>query len=389
MSDIVHELINHPGSGGTVALAPQLDASTDLRAIVAWVESKRGSEHTRRAFRTEALRYLAWIIWVKAGQHHSTWLDKASSLDAAAYARFLEIEKPHPFPAAVLRATGLQRQPFKAGALAPASVERAISSLKTMYADMMAMTLEGGLEIARSPFARFKIKSVLGKSSPRRKALTRIELGYLEEALAEMRMVGETAEYHQIKWVWTALRWGAMRRDELARATAGDIYQDMDEEGRETWMMVIDGKGGRVASIPLAKEFMEAFAEYRRFHGLSPVPVSDIQGTEKTPLVLPLRGPRRNVHAETIYRAVKKLLGRAAEMAMECDNPAAAGRLKSFASHSARHTQVTMIVDATGDITLGQDAARHISITTTRRYKPASTSRLVKALRQIGSADAE
>ena len=93
----------------------------------------------------------------------------------------------------------------------------------------------------------------------------------------------------------------------------------------------------------------------------------------------------RNVHPETINRAIKKLLMRAAQIAEASDNPAAVSRLNSFASHCARHTQVTMIVDATGDITLGQEIARHGSITTTRRYKAKSVSRLKQALADVGS----
>ncbi len=91
----------------------------------------------------------------------------------------------------------------------------------------------------------------------------------------------------------------------------------------------------------------------------------------------------RNVTPETINRAVKKLLERAAGIAEQCDDPGAATRLRTFASHTARHTQVTMVVDATGDITLGQEMARHGSITTTRLYKAKSVSRLVQALKDV------
>jgi integrase/recombinase XerC len=360
-------------------------AREDISAIVAWVASKRGSEHTRRAFGIEARRWLAWLMWVKAGQNHKTWLDKASSLDAAAYAQYLANPKEQPFPESVLERAALTRQPFKRMALQPASVERAISSLKAMYADMIEMTLEGGLQITRSPFGRFKTTTVLRKTSPRRKALTALERGYIDDAYDEMQREGRIADYHQQKWIWTALLWGALRRHELAQGVAGDIYQDVDEEGEPTWMLEVIGKGSVEATIPLASEFMDGFREYRAFHGLPVIPMADFQGKERTPLVLPMRGAPRSVHSETIYRAVKKLLGRASEIALTSGNPASAGRLKSFASHSARHTQVTMIVDKTGDITLGQEMARHGSITTTRQYKAKSVSRLVQALKDIGA----
>ena len=360
--------------------------SADINAIVAWVASKRGSEHTRRAFGIEARRWLAWLMWVHQDQQPKTWLDKATSLDAAAFATYLTLPKPAPFPEHILAKAALRAQPFRSGPLQGASVERAISSLKTMYADMMEMTLENGLTITRSPFARFKSEVVLGKSTPRRKALTATERGYIAEALDEMKREGETAEYHQQKWIWTALLWCALRRHELAKAVAGDVFEDTDEDGETVWMLDVVGKGGVEAPVPLSDEFIAAYKEYRQFRGLPGTPGLKGRGKDQTPLVLPIRGAARNVSPETINRAVKKLLERAAGIAEQCDDAGAAIRLKSFASHTARHTQVTMVVDATGDITLGQEMARHGSITTTRLYKAKSVSRLVKALKDVSQA---
>jgi len=367
-----------------LALAGSL-ASDDLAAIVAWVASKRGSEHTRRAFGFEARRWLAWLMWAKAGQPFLRWLDKASSLDAAAYAHFLASPKENSIPLHLLERAGLQRQPFKPAPLQTASVDRAVSALKAMYADLIEMQLENGYQIERNPFNRFKVSSVLSKASPRKKALSALERGYIDDALDEMKREGDILGYHQQKWIWTALLWAAMRRHELAGAVAGDVYQDNDEDGESTWMLDVRGKGSVEATVPLSDEFMSGLREYRLSRGLPALPVADYQGKDCTPLVLPMRGPSRNVHPETINRTIKKLLGRASEIAAASDNPAAAGRLKSFASHCARHTQVTMIVDATGDITLGQEMARHGSITTTRRYKAKSVSRLKQALKDVGA----
>jgi site-specific recombinase XerD len=222
------------------------------------------------------------------------------------------------------------------------------------------------------------------KASPRKKALSALERGYIDEALEEVKREGHILEFHQQKWIWTALLWAALRRHELAGAVAGDVYQDNDDDGELTWMLDVCGKGNIESSIPLADQFIAGMKEYRNARGLPAIPVA-VQGKDATPLVLPMRGPIRNVHPETINRTVKKLLDRASLIATASDNPAAAGRLKSFASHCARHTQVTMIVDATGDITLGQELARHGSITTTQRYKAPSVSRLKQALKDVGA----
>lgn len=371
-------------TSSALVAAPTI-ARDDLAAIVAWIASKRNSEHTQRAFGFEARRWLAWLMWTKAGQPFSRWLDKASSLDAAAYSHFLAGPKEIQLPQEVLDRAGLERQPFKPAPLASASVDRAISALKAMYADLIEMHLEGGYRIERSPFSRLRVSSIMKKASPRKKALSALERGYIDEALDEVKREGHLLEYHQQKWIWTALLWAALRRHELAAAVAGDVYQDNDEDGELTWMLDVCGKGNVESTIPLADQFMAGMREYRLARGLSALPVASVQGKDTTPLILAMRGPMRNVHPETINRAVKKLLDRASQIAMASDNPAAAGRLKSFASHCARHTQVTMIVDATGDITLGQEIARHGSITTTRRYKAKSVSRLKQALKDVGT----
>lgn len=369
------------------SLTPSM-AEQDLRAIVAWVNSKHKSEHTRRAFRTEAQRWLAWLMWAKGG-NHTTWLDKATSLDAAAYTTYLAAQKDRPFPLAVLEATALTRQPFLTKALAPASVDRAIDSLRTMYSDMNAMVLEGSLVIARNPFYRFKTSSIISKTSPRKKALNKSERDFIKEALEVMRREESMDEkapvhYHQVRWIWNALMLSGMRRFELAQGMAGDLRQADDEEGRRYWELTIKGKGNKIASIPVPGEFMKEFAMYREFHGLPPVPAFGPAGEpDKMPLVLPLKGPMRNVNDSLIYRAVKDLMKRASELALSAGDPASAGKLIKSAAHSARHTCVTRIVDVSKDITLAKDMARHESITTTERYRAPSVSRLIGALEQL------
>lgn len=376
----------------SIATIAQLElASADLRAIAGWVASKRNSDHTRRAFRTEAQRWLAWVIWAKqdtvlssCGSGNVTWLDKTQSIDASVYTRFLMSEKPTPFPSEVLRAAGLDHQPFKPGPLATTSVERAIDVLKTMYGDMVEMVLDDGFEIRRSPFARFKTSSMVSGKSSRSKALTAAERKFVDVALEKLKNDGAIPAYHQYRWIWNALKWSAMRRSELAAARAGHIFQDADEEGEIVWKIGIIGKGKTEKNIPLSDRFMDEFKVYRDYHGLPAIPMPGIDGkSEETPLVVPIKGVMRAVSDMLIYRAMKHLFALAADESISAGNPACAARLRSFASHSARHTCITMIIDATGDITLGQDIARHASIATTRQYKAESVSRLKKALNNL------
>lgn len=373
-----------PRTAGSLALVDELSATADLHAIVAWAASKRKSEHTRRAFMTEARRFLAWLIWFKVsqGRNHSSWLDKATSMEASAYATFLELPKPNPFPAWVLDLVQLQRQPFNPEPLKLASIQRAISSLRTMYKDMAEMVLDG-LQITKSPFNRVDV-SFSKSGSPSEKALNYAELGYVAAALKKLERDEKPEVYQRIKWVWTASRWAALRRHELAKAVAGDIRR-RNENGALQWIISVLGKGKVEKPVPLSAEFMAGFAEYRAFHGLTTIPMQN----ELTPLVLPLRGDTRNVVPETINRIIKDLLEQAADIAEKYDDQDAALRLRSFASHSARHTQINLVVNTTGDITLGQQLARHADISTTMRYKAESADRLRAAFGQIDDASIE
>lgn len=382
MTEMTTALTRVEQSAGVVPVADIPLAEADLRMIVAWVASKQGSKHTQRAFRTEAQRWLAWSVWVKAQRGCTTWLDKADSLDAAAYATFLQGQGTPRFPAFALRAAGLTAQPFRALPLQKASAQRAISVLKTMYADMMHMFVEDGVAITRNPFARYRLTDMAKDRDPRGKALMSNERHYVNQALETMSHKN-SAKYHQCRWIWNALLWAALRRSELAALTAGDIIY-VEEERQMVWKLRVHGKGDKTKAIPLAEEFMREFRIYREHHGLSPLPTFDRGGRpEQTPLVLPLRGEPRNVSPDTIYRAIKDLFRAAAAEAEHAGDLGAQGRLLKLAAHSARHTCITLIVDATGDITLGQDIARHASITTTREYKQTSSNRLLKALRDV------
>lgn len=409
----MNQVLLIPDARGGDSIAEIGDPLADLAAIKLWVDTKRGSAHTRRAFNYEARRWLAWLMWARPGPASSGWLAGASSQEANAYIEFLSMTKagrpvanangdavpeservPLPFPVEILCRTGLQRPPFQYSPLQPASLLRVLYALKGMYADMRDMTFANGVVVVANPFNRIKLNATNDDGldvdeddddSLRGKALTKREMEYVAAAQVALMELRPPSEALRIKWIWTALKWAAMRRHELAKAKAGDIRLKTDENGDPTWKISIRGKGRVRKSVPLSKVFMDAFCEYRVANGLPALPTSSAQGLEDTPLVLPLRGPMRHVSDETIYRSVKILFGQAALVAAVNDDHEAVSRLNKFASHTARHTQVTNIVDATGDITLGQDMARHASIATTRKYKAKSTSRLAKALNELGS----
>lgn len=395
--------------------------SVDLQAIATWVALKCNSEHTQRAFEIEAKRWLAFLIHLEPNAW--TWLNRATSTHAAAYVLYLKNEKGEraaPFPADVLRRAGYEdvaqktkpgeapkppspRQPFKKEKLSHATYERAITVLKTMYKDMRDMDFPTGIRFDnKNPFAATTAGSADKDKNAYGKALNARERHYIKCAFETMQANEEPRVYHQHRWIWNALRWTALRRFELANAKMGDISHKYDESKNHVWILSVVGKGKTEPdTITLPDIFMEELKIYRAQLGMPALPQYDAQGIlEDTPLVLPIRGKKRRVHPDMIYQAVKKLMELGAEEAKKQAGATAdeiekymaneaAARLRSFASHSARHTCITTIVNSTGDITQGKVIARHASIATTMRYKAPDTVRLKETMDALAKSEGE
>lgn len=399
----------------------------DVEAINIWASTKLGSPHTRRAYRTEALRFLCFLIEHNPDPSSGTWLDKATSLDTQNYVNFLLSEKL-PFSEWALTMAGLTQQPFQkkkvhklersehektleppshdvsrgSSAMIPlmpgkqevspplskATLQRALSSLKTMYADMQTLTLPA-LSITKNPFQNHKA-SAIAASQPRKKALTTHECEYVEQAIELLKSNATAAKYHQYRWVWNALVRSGLRRSELAAANASWITQSEDENRRTIWIMSVLGKGDTNEDIPLSDQFMMEFALYRDYLGLPPLPVRNRNEVETTPLVMPLNrlaDGRTHVSDKMIYRIIRTLFQSASELATLDNDHAAAQKISDLATHSTRHTCITKVIDASGDITLGRDMGRHKSITTTQHYKAKTLARLHDTLNQLDQDD--
>lgn len=378
-------------------LAKQNIALTDIKAIQIWASTKRGSDHTRRAYIHEAQRFLAWLIEYYQGPFKETWLDSVTSEDAQQYIYFLENEKL-PFKQSTLDAAGLGSQPFVITKLSkilgqgadckqeevPARLEkpssqRAISALKAMYKNMQTLVLPG-IKITQNPFYNHKL-SQISRSKPLDLALTDLERTYVEKALDRMRINETPKKYHQLRWIWKALINSALRRSELANATTRWLKQDK----LGTWILSVEGKGGTSEDIPLNAIFIDEFKIYRESLGLSPLPNLTKNGVVEA-LVHHIRNSpanSTNVSDKLIYRAIKDIFSVAASLAEDDKNDTAKDRLNSFATHSTRHTCVTCIVDETGDITLGRDMARHKSIVSTQGYKAKNHERLLAVMNEL------
>nr|WP_301289242.1 tyrosine-type recombinase/integrase [Natronocella acetinitrilica] len=188
------------------------------------------------------------------------------------------------------------------------------------------------------------------------------------------------------RWIFTFLRDAGARASEAVSHTMGSIQPDR-ESGGEFWTWQVRGKGDKEAQVPLAAQTMEALGAYRAHLGLPALP----QPGERTPLICRLRGAgrmRQSLTRAALFRIVKDIF-RDTATAVRAARPELAEQLESASTHWMRHTSITELAQATGDLRVVQRFGRHNDVRTSMRYIHtldrevfAAVSRRAKALKQ-------
>lgn len=162
----------------------------------------------------------------------------------------------------------------------------------------------------------------------------------------------------------------ALRMDELVSMR----LEHIDFKG---WRLSLVGKGGHVATIPLTDTMLTALKVARGDRIAGPVwtyrparlRVGAIHSFEARPITI---------------NGLKKEWSRARKSAGLSSSRADA--LMGFRFHDLRHTALTRIVRATGNVAVAQKLARHQNIATTMRYVHASENDVREAMKTAQSS---
>lgn len=159
-----------------------------------------------------------------------------------------------------------------------------------------------------------------------------------------------------------AALYAGLRRFEVARLAWGHLQPD--------GTLVVCGKGGRVASLPVHARLAEAVSRYRHSGkaGRSPIRPDDTW-------LFPGRGDHPHVHPATVWSWVVRIAHDAGLDDAE------------ITPHRLRHTCLTDAYETTGDLRACQILARHADPAVTATYTRVSSRRLQGAVDALDYLD--
>ncbi len=349
--------IQQPTSVLTGPITAEVD--NDEYAIKVFMGSlARKSHHTIRSYEKECHRFLLWLKATKPPA--PAMLPLVGVEDINNYLVFLE--NPRPFSDDFLSAHGWKHQPFRKP-LAEASVSHCITVLHQMFAAMRELRAGGD-----EPYCKFNPVKLAhdGNSGPKDddevgQALTPSEWEAVQEAIDTLPRETERDQrhYHRARWIFQLLYRAFLRREEAASLTMGSF-----EASPEGWSIRLVGKGGKKTKIIATDKLMSELRLYRQTLGLPALPSPG----EQRPAIMAITGKEKGVTAQAIYLICGVIYERAAELAKERGDTAAATRLSVATPHWMRHTGITHAMEAGVNPRYVMAQARHSSLNVTARY---------------------
>ncbi len=341
----------------------QLNATSDIEAVSAWLAEYAEAAHTLRSYRKEVERLLLW-----ATRSRGKALSSLTREDLLAYEAFLS-DPGDEWLSPALPRHGSNRRLFER-ALAHGSVRHAMGIVSGLFGYLVAAGY-----LAGNPLALRRRRKAGRKPAKVERYLDhatwQFVLDFVERWPRET--IRQRQHFERVRWLLRFLHGTGLRASEAAKACAADLMFR-----RGNWWLRVLGKGGVEGDVPVGTELMQAYARYREFCGLPAV----ISPNDASPLVMSIAGNHDACLTPTaIYLIVKDVFLRAAD-ARDADDPAAAAVLRRASTHWLRHTAATHQADAGTDLRFIQKNLRHASLETTALYLHAEDDRRHQATTQ-------
>jgi len=341
----------------------QIKADNDLQSIQTWLTEFRDSPQTQRHYRKEAERLLLWSIMERGKP-----LSGLTREDLALYEDFLADPRPRERWCGTIGSRYSEHwRPFR-GPLSPSSRRTALLIINALFSYLVAAGY-----LAGNPLALMRKRG--GGGDTRRPAIER----YLEypqwqallDTVEQMPTDTERQRQHheRSRFLLALLYLLGPRVSEIANQAMGSFV-----EMRGHWWWNVTGKGNKQGRVPVNRDMLEALQTYRRFLGMTPLPLPG----DSQSLVMNLRGTT-GITGNMIYRIIKDLVNRAAERLASSD-PYQAEKLRHASTHWFRHTSLTHQADVGIDLYYLQRNARHAKLDTTSLYLHAEDARWHEAM---------
>lgn len=381
------------GVNRNLATHSQINAQVDLEAITLWLGTKKHkSTHTKRAYRREAFRFLAWSIHFRNKPISSLVME-----DVQAFHEWLMNPVAHP------EWTRLGWQLFK-GPLSERSQNQAMSIIGLMF----RWLVDTGYLIG-NPFKAYDWAGSQSEEDDDDQEAAHfskhdksddksddtldhyIERPLLQWVIENIELIappstathGQRLGYERRRFIAIFLYWTGLRRSELATARMSRF-----ERSQGLWDLRVKGKGRgkKLEKITVTRSAMAALVRYRQARGLPDIP----SPTEKHLFVVATNNGQKGITDHYINSQLKVLLRDMHHALVEhaptlvAENPHWPEMLTNATAHWMRHSLATHNREAGVSIEATADQLRHKSIDTTRKiYQHADTKTRRRELNKL------
>lgn len=340
----------------------QIQAANDREAIAAWEDLKGGNEHTRRAYRAQAERFVLWLVNEKRRP-----LSSATPEDCAEYVAFLTAldtpgcEWPWRQPrSAWIGEKGVKRthpdwKPFS-GSMNAGSRRHAVLILKGLFAFLVKVRY-----LDYDPWTEVRTPKRSGLRLKVDNVLNERQWTAVVDELEEMPRGEPYLRLRLLLW----LGYGTgLRLDELLRLTVKELVRLPDG----SWELDFIGKGDKQRQVPLDAAIFGFLCDYMeaRGHGRNAA-----EWTSALPLLTSLRSQSAQkvrdlpLSSRTLDQILKTHFDAAAERLEDLFDQAG---LRAASAHWLRHTFSTELISKGASVRVVQDLLGHEDPATTAIY---------------------
>jgi site-specific recombinase XerD len=332
---------------------------SDADLIAGWLAARSSSHKSFRVRRKEAERFVIW-----ARQARSKCLQEISTEDANAYAEFLV--DPQPLAMWVSKTkyprSRPEWRPF-AGPLGTSSRRLALMELTAMYNWM----IDRGFHF-QNPFGSAP-KPELIKEKFITRQLPEIAIHLMFEVI---QLSSNPKKAARDSFMIALFYLTGIRTFEATNANMSDVRSPLPDEH---WLQVI-GRCKKLRDVPISVQLYNALIRYRIVFGLP----SEIPDNDSTPLILAANSKLKRAHDDTVLKAVKQIMGKAAILARDRELYDVAHQLERASTHWLRHSCFSHLATATGNLVLVNSLAGNSSLDSISRYIPIDNQMLLRSM---------
>ena len=374
----------------------QIGANNDLDAIRSFLDEFKHSPNTQRSYTKECERVLLWVIIEKCKPFSSLTKE-----DLAEYIEFLK--NPQPADRWIARKANRHSKnwrPFEKG-LSPSSITSATAAIDSLFS---YLTDTGYL--MRNPMRLIRQRGrLIHKTGSRQASITEGDaVAAAHEAITQgaprlgverfldedMRnavyqaidtmpqgSLKERFQHERVRFIVKFMFLVAPRGGELV-ASRMNNFQDL----HGYWYWVSVRKGGKVKSVALPGEMLQALRRWRVFLELPPMPSRH----DALPALPSLHNRNKPFSLRRLNQIIKMVTFRAAEILEQDPNKGAkADKLRKVSSHWGRHTGITLMAQSGMDNRYTQLDAGHEDLRTTQLYTHEEVERRHREAQKRGT----